>query len=687
MSSRSSWSDSPKSETDITGRRQFAAAVASRIAETPPGADSTVFGLVGPWGGGKTTLLLDIEGRLEWDVVWFSPWSAADAATITAEFIAALAEAYPQAPSLKSRLLAYARLGAPALKAIPVVGDAAEGVATGILGLQGRPAWHTEFQEITNDIMAENRRVLIIVDDVDRLSSGELRALLRVIRLLGRFKNVHYLIAYDQATIDHLLATQSMEGHDSGFMEKIVQYPFEVPPPPRITRRRWARDVLSSLLSTEDQQAEGMRGAADEVIGLLEVGLQTPRAAERLREQLTSLASLARDAELDPIDYVIISWLRISQHAVWDHIRINEERYRSWRESDEVATVKSREADVRTLVQRGSADSVWKAVTLLFGESTPYFSTGDRKRRMREARYFDRYFLLGLADDDISDARTQIAVDCVIAGNRDAPTVSEFTALVLDGDAERAALALQVGQRSRRNQDASLDLIEYLETRRQDLETLGQLDDFRRGPLERWLGLEISFALASGDLETNSAVDRFGWAFLASAATALRRRVREENWAITETAAFGRVADLWITKFREKTIDQLAGMTQFDLVGMCYLAERLKPGSTEDLLAAKIQEVPDILRIAELFVTYNRIYGGVGAEWDVAFITDVFERLTRSALNDEFYDSLPLPSDTLDYEITDRSDRELRPTEVRDFILRNLWNLRGAAHSNREDNA
>ncbi|WP_216363530.1 P-loop NTPase fold protein [Subtercola boreus] len=63
----SKWSDEPATSIadDRFGRDTFAKMVATRIDESLVGRPSTVFGLVGPWGGGKTSLL-NIEYSLLW---------------------------------------------------------------------------------------------------------------------------------------------------------------------------------------------------------------------------------------------------------------------------------------------------------------------------------------------------------------------------------------------------------------------------------------------------------------------------------------------------------------------------------------------------------------------------------------------------------------------------------------------
>jgi len=146
----SPWSDDSRGKSDIAGRSEFASAVATRIGSCVDGQSSTVFGVVGPWGSGKTTLLRDIAGQLDgWKIVWFSPWSVADAGLLTSEFVSALGEAFPQSSPVKKNLARStaqrldagraraALLSAHRLSEVDLVDDAPKPTATAGLPVAG----------------------------------------------------------------------------------------------------------------------------------------------------------------------------------------------------------------------------------------------------------------------------------------------------------------------------------------------------------------------------------------------------------------------------------------------------------------------------------------------------------------------------------------------------------------------
>ncbi|WP_338141465.1 P-loop NTPase fold protein [Leptospira interrogans] len=86
-------------------------------------------------------------------------------------------------------------------------------------------------------------KLLIIVDNLDRLTGEEIRKMFAVIRANSDFPNVIFLLAFDRAAIE-----KSLEGENGissrEFLEKIVQVSFEIP-----TLRRILLTEIESLIS------------------------------------------------------------------------------------------------------------------------------------------------------------------------------------------------------------------------------------------------------------------------------------------------------------------------------------------------------------------------------------------------------------------------------------------------------
>lgn len=324
------WTDEPivAPTDDRFGRAAFASMIAKRIDQTAPKQSSTVFGVVGEWGSGKSSILNLIRAAVapDWKVVSFSPWAAVSAEAISQQFLAALRSAFEELPvsenvnKAKEFTARYGRVATPWLKFVPVVGDALANVADHILDATAEtiPSWDRSFGELSKAMEDLGHRVLMVADDIDRLDSVELLEFLKVVRLLGRFPNVHYLLAYDQASVEALLGERGFGGRASAFMEKIVQYPYELPALSEVSKRR----LLSESLELMFEEANHPNSADDatrasEFIGVIGPLLDTPRSHIRFREQLLGVVALVDVAEIDLLDLAATTYLRVFAHELY----------------------------------------------------------------------------------------------------------------------------------------------------------------------------------------------------------------------------------------------------------------------------------------------------------------------------------------------------------------------------------
>ena len=519
------WADEPLrvDADDEFGRDAFIATVARRINQATSTGASTVFGLVGPWGSGKTSVIARVRTCLadDWSVGEFTPWSTADSTAMSLEFVSALSSALgvKVKGSLRRKLAGYAKHVVPLASAIPLFGTGISGSAGSVVSsLASRAPWHKEFDELSAELGALNKRVLIVIDDVDRLTGDELMTLLKVVRLLGRFTGVHYLIAYDQATIEELLAAHGAVGRSTKFMEKIVQHPFEVPPISAGASLRVVKELLHELLTSTRTSLSGIDlERANELIGVLGGLVDTPRGLGRFREQLRSFASQAVEAELDLLDYVAVSWLRLNAHDIWVNLHDWHTELVSGKRT--VGLIDSVDITTDEWEQRFAAassappgDGTWQLLKFLFPgvPSRGLISHIDHPRAASDKAYLSRYLVLAVPEDDVSDRLIFDVVDA-LAGGQSSERESELTAILDGPDPERAYLAFQRADRHRRDANTtSRTLIEYLAdriaARSGDEPGVG----VPLNALRPWAGRELAEGLADATITAEDVIGSFG---------------------------------------------------------------------------------------------------------------------------------------------------------------------------------
>lgn len=287
------------------------------------GRDSVAFGLTGAWGSGKTSVLRMIEGNMpaQWKVVYFTPWAASDPATLVAEFYATIASALGKklGDKVGKKLRAMIPWAAGAATMIPVAGQTAKSFLERADKLFEK-SFQEQFKEASKDIVEAGICILVVVDDIDRLHADELVAVLKTVRLLGNFPGIHYLLAYDQNTVlDVLSATSIAKNSDRAlqFLEKIVQYPFDLPPLQQPHRVREMTTALAKVEATHSLgpilSGRGPFGSpVDDLLSLVPPGdLETLRAIHRLVTQFDIALTVIRPNEINAQDLLFLTFLRV----------------------------------------------------------------------------------------------------------------------------------------------------------------------------------------------------------------------------------------------------------------------------------------------------------------------------------------------------------------------------------------
>ncbi|MGJ9422325.1 KAP family NTPase [Aeromicrobium sp. CF3.5] len=474
------WTDEPLGSTnqDTLDRALYAKRAAERIHVSHSFESSSVFGLSGPWGSGKTSFInMTVEelkqAHPQWVVARFTPWATSDVAGLLGEFYSSLIAALPKKKTrhVKRALAATARVAAPATTAIPYGGGSVSRLLTSISGaLTQSPSWEKAFRKAETELKKFQLPILLVVDDIDRLHVDELMVLLRVVRLLGRFDGVQYLLAYDDETLFRNLSTAQAAGENDGsaerFMEKIVQYPLLVPP---LLRHQQLTRLNAGLgrVARGDLDEDGRIGALiDSFLSLL----QTPRSIDRYIAQLEHHLPLMPPDEIDDVDVILLTLIRMSFPRLFSEIPPNRNELIAGHTGE--MDLKSRPFEyVRFdpdplfgLVPDRHRAHAKKLLVSLFPnlrEKGQIGVNGSRTRRgVGTEEYFDRYFAMGIPAHDVSDAEVYAAVDAAAGGDGEG-----LTALLVSVEDARRLLIVGKAAEPRRQPSTDsgrLKLVEVL---------------------------------------------------------------------------------------------------------------------------------------------------------------------------------------------------------------------------------
>lgn len=422
-------------EADLFGRDGYAARVAEQIVATHSGKASVVFGLTGPWGSGKTSLINLIENVLapkggEYSVVRFTPWAAQDVSSLLGEFYAALLGALPKRKRANARRAfgSLLRIAAPMAIAIPIAGASAGAAATAAAdSLTKHPSWDEAFQTAADHIAASSKKILVVVDDIDRLQGDELLTVLKVVRLLGRFPGVQYLLAYDHDSLMHTLTTAHAARSASEarrYIEKMVQYPVPVPALIGAQIVSLLNAGIAEVMQRRrlDSDLTDMRRLRD-LMPTMRATLNTPRSISRYISQLDYDLSMHPPGETDVEDVMGLTLLRVvfpelhTKLPQYQHQLVTSHTYEAATASTGTGEYEPFNLDdLLTDLTPADREHARTMLHMLFPKFKSEHNINPR-RGVATQSYFGRYFTMTiLANFDLPDSVVGEAMQAAVGG-------------------------------------------------------------------------------------------------------------------------------------------------------------------------------------------------------------------------------------------------------------------------------
>lgn len=311
---------------DRLGYAQFAEHMANGIVALPS-SEGLVIGLYGAWGAGKTTTLNYVACFLKKGpaenrpvVLWFNPWWFAGREDLVRAFFQqlraelgglryysrALLDKFGELADLASDVTPRFRLVARLLtrrhKAIPELKH-----------------------EIAELLQRQRKRIVVFIDDIDRLTPREMQEVFRAVKAIADFPNITYLMAFDKSVVIRSI-DEDCAGNGEGYLEKIVQVPFELPIADRAAVHRMFFERLGPILAGIDASRFDKTYWGNIFHKGISIFLNTPRDVIRLTNAL-SVTFRAVETEVNPVEFVAIETLRVFLPEVYDIVRRNREMF------------------------------------------------------------------------------------------------------------------------------------------------------------------------------------------------------------------------------------------------------------------------------------------------------------------------------------------------------------------------
>lgn len=409
-------------EQDKFSRWEFAERVAQVIARRDD-PSSLVIGLYGAWGDGKTSVLNFIKESLKSVekviCIKFNPWRFGSEDDLLKGFFFTIAEA------LDTKLITNRENFKDLVKNLaPHVGTPIKlGWLGNIISYFMKKINTDELKKrVETALEKSQKRVLILIDDVDRLDKAEIQLLFKIVKLIADFKYTSYILAFDKDIVASSLQDRyASSNHNAGeaFLEKIIQIPLHLPAANKEILKQFCYDDINNALNlaeielTDQQFNEFVRcfSAFDEQ-------LCTPRKAKLYGNTLLFSLPILK-GEVNPVDLMLIEGIRIFYPSLYETIRNNKQLFTGRFYQDTYINNQGEIEDIENIMNRvidsehTNNERIIKLLNQLFPKlshvyrsmihNSSSYSEWDNAQRICSENYFSRYFSYSIPNDDVTN--------------------------------------------------------------------------------------------------------------------------------------------------------------------------------------------------------------------------------------------------------------------------------------------
>ena len=195
---------------------------------------SLAIALTGEWGTGKTSIVnlalqklqnesMDAQIIIEFDPWYFSNEVGDNFQTLLTMFLNGLRTQISPAvvtTDLDKLFQQYYQ------SLVPLLPDYAQKI--GVLFSRQTPTLDSLKQEIEDAIKTVDKKIIVVIDDLDRMERREILFVLKLIRMCGDFKGITYIVPFDWHFIEQQL-NDDFPSDASSYLEKIFPIVLAVP--------------------------------------------------------------------------------------------------------------------------------------------------------------------------------------------------------------------------------------------------------------------------------------------------------------------------------------------------------------------------------------------------------------------------------------------------------------------------
>ena len=446
---------------DKLERSKIIDAIKNRI-DSHKSTESITIGIEGSWGSGKTSIInlllnkidenwRDINRYSIWRsivnwiirkknnssnkplIIFFNPWNYSNNEQILNDFFHSIYSTIKK----EDRSIAH-KFRKNASRYIPNIMDSKTLSIGGSLsiwpfGVSARfsktiaqkPVYESK-DLLDKTLQRLNKKILVIIDDIDRLDVDETLFIFKLTKIVADFPNMVFILAYDKDKTIKKINTKfegnakHEEGAGDNFIDKIVQYPFHIPKAHTFSYSKYFNELVEVMNKYSNIEILDGDTLNSVYIYYLYALLQTPRNTKQYINNIRIRLSTIYVKEVHLPDFLLIEAIRIYAIDVYNSLHDNIlelVHYKNIIGVNKTPDPQSHNSLLKIICDKAPAakkDIITKILWDLFPIEEGNY---ENAKRICSKPHYDKYFTMLLDPADISEKEVEILADKLYEGN------------------------------------------------------------------------------------------------------------------------------------------------------------------------------------------------------------------------------------------------------------------------------
>ncbi|MCK5346660.1 MAG: NTPase KAP, partial [Candidatus Heimdallarchaeota archaeon] len=359
-------------------------------------------------------------------VVKFNPWNFSDQNQLIMQFFKHLSlvldrEDYAKGAKKAGKVLeTYSKCFSPLMLATPWSAIVSGALKIGsVVSKSYGEANSKDLSEIRSELnrllLKQPHKIIVVIDDIDRLNNFEIRQVFQLVKSLGDFPNVVYLLAFDRGVVVKALC-EVQEGSGSDYLEKVVQVPFDIPEISKEQVEKFLFAQLNEIIKDTPEERWGKQYWTNIYHGGLKHFFSTIRDVNRYINSLRLSYGMVK-GEVNSVDFLAITGFQVFLPEIYFEIKQNKDLFSGVLDgrisSKEKEILKKKYEEV--LSKAGDSipsDALTDFIERLFpkiksingniGYGSGSLGTWRKELEVCSSDIFDKYFRLSLSKGELS---------------------------------------------------------------------------------------------------------------------------------------------------------------------------------------------------------------------------------------------------------------------------------------------